>query len=585
LLLELKASNLGIIKEIHWHLHDGLNVITGETGAGKSLVIDAVELLLTGKAGDEVIRFGQDRARVEGIFTLPDRSDDPLLAELLAEKGLADGEDTLVIACELRRNNPDVMRVNGRAVPKGVLRQIGRRLIDIHGQSEHLSLLDVKNHLDFLDACAGTLDLRREFSDRAAGLAETEEELRTLTAAEQGRDSRRELLEFQINEIDGAALRETEEAELEAEKTILTSAEALQSLSREVYQTVYEGNDSGYTAAALDRLQAALQAMQKLAELDPSRKPSMEYLDEAICGLTEMARDIRAYGDGIEYDAGRLEEIEGRQELIRSLKRKYGNTIGEIIAYRAKAQSELDIAGNTAERRARLESDRTRLRKEMGELAMQLSAARQAAVAPLIAAVTAELGELNLGQVKFDVSIIQIPDKGGIPFPDGTGYAFSSTGADNVEFLASTNPGEPLKPLARIASTGELSRFTLALKGVLSESYRIPVVIFDEIDIGIGGRSGDIIGQKLWMLARNRQVVCVTHLPQIAVFADAHFSVYKETLNAQTTSRLENLEPKGQLRELAAMLAGPQYTATAMDNAGELLRKAGAWKQARRRPD
>jgi DNA repair protein RecN (Recombination protein N) len=243
------------------------------------------------------------------------------------------------------------------------------------------------------------------------------------------------------------------------------------------------------------------------------------------------------------------------------------------------------MVSNTAERRTRLEADRARLRKEMSELSRQLSAARQAAVAPLVAAVTTELGELNLGQVKFDVSITQIPDEGGLPFPDGTGYAFSSTGVDNVEFLASTNPGEPLKPLARIASTGELSRFTLALKGVLSESYRIPVVIFDEIDIGIGGRSGDIIGQKLWMLACNRQVVCVTHLPQIAVFADAHFSVYKETLDAQTTSRLENLEPEGQLRELAAMLAGPQYTATALDNAGELLRKAADWKQARRGPD
>jgi len=306
-------------------------------------------------------------------------------------------------------------------------------------------------------------------------------------------------------------------------------------------------------------------------------------LDEAIYGLIEASRDIRSYRDSLEYNPNRLEEIESRLELIRNLKRKYGQTISEVLDYVVKAERELDMVCHSSERCAQLEELCTCLKQEMGRIACQLSNERSQAARQLMTDVKKELHDLNMLQVEFDVVIGQKQDKEGIPFPNGESYAFNNMGADTVEFMVSTNPGEPLKPLARIASTGEVSRFTLALKGALSEADNIPVLIFDEIDIGVGGRSGEIIGKKLWILARNRQVVCVTHLPQIAAFADAHFSVHKEASETRTLSMLENLEHDSRIKELAIMLSGHQYTETSLKNARELMQKAETWEELHRK--
>jgi DNA repair protein RecN (Recombination protein N) len=270
--------------------------------------------------------------------------------------------------------------------------------------------------------------------------------------------------------------------------------------------------------------------------------------------------------------------MESRLELIRGLKRKYGQTIGEVLAYQTRAQEELDNVSGSAERSAQLKETAAALKEEMGQMAARLSAERAQAAEKLITEVKKELNELNMSQVDFRVSLTQEKDEDGLPLPDGR-YAFTNEGIDKVEFMVSTNPGEPLKPLAKIASTGELSRFTLALKGALTEADHIPVLIFDEIDIGVGGRSGEIIGKKLSSLARNHQVVCVTHLPQIAAFADAHFSVHKELAGTRTLSRLESLEDEARLKELAIMLAGARYSQTALTNAHELLHRAESWKK------
>ncbi len=583
MLLELRVKNIGIIEDIDWRLRNGLNVITGETGAGKSLVIDAVELLLTGKADEEIIRYGAEEAQIEGIFTLPKKEDSPLLRELLAQKELEADEETLIIDCVLRRKCPSIVRVNGHVVPKVLLRQIGRLLVDIHGQSEHLSLLDTKSHLDFLDSYAHTLDLRSDFSIKDTELYKAEQELEALEKEEKDRARREEFLRFQLEEVSRAQLREGEEEELQREKSILTSAEKLKALSHEVYQALYEEDASGHSATALDKLNEALQPMKKLVELDPTLRQQMDLLDETIHGLTEASRDIRAYCDSLEYDPNRLEEIESRLELIRNLKRKYGQTISEVLDYVVKAERELDMVCHSSERCAQLEELCTCLKQEMGRIACQLSGERSQAARQLTTDVKKELHDLNMLQVEFDVVIGQKQDKEGIPFPNGESYAFNNMGADTVEFMVSTNPGEPLKPLARIASTGEVSRFTLALKGALSEADNIPVLIFDEIDIGVGGRSGEIIGKKLWILARNRQVVCVTHLPQIAAFADAHFSVYKEASETRTLSMLENLEHDSRIKELATMLSGHQYTETSLKNARELMQKAETWEELHRK--
>ncbi len=583
MLLALRVRDLGIIEEINWSPGRGLNVITGETGAGKSLVIDAVETLLGGKVDEDAIRYGADEAAIEGVFALPKGENLARLRDFLAGKGLNADEETLVISCELRRQGRSIARANGQAVPKGLLQQIAHYLIDIHGQSEHLSLLDRKYHLDFLDAYAHTLELRQGFSGKAMELHKAEQELKKLAEEEKDFARREEFLRFQIDEIRRAELQEGEEAELERERNILASCEQLKALSYEVYQALYGEGTSAPSASTRDRLNDAVQMMKKLVELDPALKQPQEFLEETLCGIEEAARDIRAYSDRLEYDPARLEEIELRLELIRNLKRKYGQTITEVLDYLSQAEGELEGITHSSERQAELMELCSRLKGEMGQTAFKLSQERAKSAKKLVTEVKQELQELNMSRVEFEVSLTQLQDEAGVPFPDGETYAFGNEGVDSVEFRVSTNPGEPMRPLAKIASTGEISRFMLALKGALSGADNIPVLIFDEIDIGVGGRSGEVIGKKLWILARDRQVICVTHLPQIAAFADAHFSVHKEASGERTLSMLQSLSGESRITELAVMLGGPQYTDTALNNAGELASKAETWKESRRK--
>ncbi|MFH1652168.1 MAG: DNA repair protein RecN [Chloroflexota bacterium] len=575
MLVELSVRDFGIIAEIQWCPEAGLNVVTGETGAGKSLVVDAVEALLTGRAAEGMVRHGAGEARIEGVFRLSQER--TALARLLAENGLGGDEDSLVLSCRISEPGRSLVRVNGKAVTRGLLRGVGGLLVDVHGQSEHLSLLNKKFHLDFLDACARNLSLRQEFAEKAAELLKTEEELLALTAAEKERARRGEFLRFQIEEIEKAALREDEEAELDQERRLLMSGEQRKELSFAAYQAL-TGEETA-RGAVRDSLNEALQLLRKLAELDPAQQPRLEFLETTLYGLEEAAREIRAYHDGLDFDPARLEQVEARRELIHSLRRKYGDSVAAILRYLAQAQEELGLLETSEERRAALEGARAGLRKEMGRLAAELSRAREKAARDLEAAVKTELRDLNMAQVGFSVSITRREDAEGVPFPGGKTYSFSADGADEVEFLAATNPGEPEKPLARIASTGEISRFMLALKSALAGADNIPVLIFDEIDIGVGGRSGEIIGKKLWALARQRQVICVTHLPQIAAFADAHFRVTKEMSGSRTLSTLEALPEAERKQEMALMLAGSHVTETSLKNAGELMARAEDWKK------
>ncbi|MDP6043277.1 MAG: DNA repair protein RecN [Dehalococcoidales bacterium] len=579
MLLELRVKDFGIIEEINWSLGSGLNVITGETGAGKSLVVDALEALLAGNVCGEVIRHGADEACLEGVFSLPKDESFAPLRELLAQNGLVGDEELLVINGEFRRQGRRLFRVNRQAVSRGLLHQIGRFLIDIYGQSEHLSLLNIDYHLDFLDAYARTLELRRRFTARALQLAQVEQELKVLVEQEKDLARREEFLRFQVDEIRQAELREEEETALERERAILASAEKLKAVSYEAYRAIYGDEASLSAAPALDRLNEAVLEMKKVAELDASLRLPLEFLEETISGLTEVAREIRAYSDRQEYDPKQLEAIELRLEGIRSLKRKYGQTVTEILDHLVKIEKELEGLSHLVEKRPQLEETRHRLREEMEGIAFELSQARGEAAVRLIAQVKKELQDLNMSRVEFEVALTREPASEGILFPDGECYAFTKEGADRVAFMAATNPGEPLKPLARIASTGEISRFMLALKGALAEADSIPVLIFDEIDIGVGGRSGEIVGRKLWTLGCNRQVICVTHLPQIAAFADAHYNVHKETAGRRTLSVIQVLRGDSQIGELAVMLGGPQRTEASLRNARELVQKAGAWKE------
>jgi len=579
MLFELRVRNLGIIESLDWSLGSGLNIITGETGAGKSLVIDAVETLLEGKVGEEDIRHGSEEAHVEGVFDLPETEHLVPLRELLDEKGLKSEEDNLVISCESRRHGRSVLRINGHAVTKAVLHQVGSLLIDIHGQSQHLSLLDTKYHLDFLDAYGHTEELRKSFTAKAAELHKMESEFKQLAEAEKDAARRQEFLRFQLDEIKKAELKPGEDEELEKERTLLASAEKLKEMSFQAHQALCKNESAGGGAPALDKLNQALAVMKKIVELDPSLGPQLTSLEETVYKVEEAAREINAYGGKLEHNPARQEEVEARFEVIKNLKRKYGHTVADILGHMEKTEKELEGISRSSERQAELDKQRTGLKADMGKIAEELSAARGKSAEKLAAEVKKELKDLNLELVEFQVSLIRNEAEDGIPLPDGKTYAFKDDGIDVVEFMASTNPGEPIKPLVKIASTGEISRFTLALKCALSEIDSIPILIFDEIDIGVGGRSGEIIGKKLWRLARNRQVICVTHLPQIAVYADAHYNVHKEESDGRTVSLLQPVEGEERTKEIAVMLGGLDYPEASLIDARTAMHRADTWKQ------
>ena len=580
MLVELRVGNFGIIEQISWHPSQGLNVLTGETGAGKSLVIDAVETLLSGKADGDVIRYGADETILEAVFDITRQDIHSHLRELLVENGLMESdENSLVISGGIRRQGRSTFRINGKTVSRELLNRVGNLLVDIHGQSQHLSLLNRETHLGFLDAYAHTTEVKDEFGRKATELLQVERELKAISEQEKEQARQEEFLRFQIDELKRATLKEGEEEALEKERTIHTSSETLKAASYQAYQAIY-GDDSPMSGtSALEKLNEVERELQKLVELDDTLKAQLEYVQEVENGLTDVAHDIRSYSDRIEYDPQRLQEVVQRLELIRDLKRKYGRTIAEMLDYLENTEEQLAAITTSEERQKQLEKKKNSLKEEMGKIASQLSRKRINAAKKLVSQVNNELKDLNMPLVKFEVCITRNESEEGIPFPDANLYAFTKEGVDIVELEASTNPGEPLKPLAVIASTGEISRFMLALKSALAEADNTPVLIFDEIDIGVGGRSGEIVGKKLWNIARDRQAICITHLPQIAVLADSHYSVHKKTTGNRTTSIIEMLHGDARIKEITVMLSGLQHTEIALENAKELIEKATGWKK------
>ncbi|MFC1952847.1 DNA repair protein RecN [Chloroflexota bacterium] len=580
MLSELSVNNFGIIEEITWKPSKGLNVITGETGAGKSLVVDAVEALLSGLVQYDDIRNDSEDVRIEGIFDIPGNMAQVRLQELLTKKGIQPEEDALFITCTFRRQSRTIPRINRQAVPMSLLREVGRFLVDIHSQTGHISLLDMEEHLEFLDDYARNRELRRDFNVKVSELHQVERKLQVLSQTEQDLSRQTELLNFQIDEIRQAELEEKEDEKLEIELSILTSAERLKAASYEIY-TMIDGSESTLAlSSTLDTLNEAIPLLKKIAETDSSVQTRLERLEAVAYELAELSNEIRLYGDNLDYDPHRLEAIQDRLELIRNLKIKYGASISAILEYLTKAEKELEGLTQSSESRHQLVREIEKLKKDTGVLAYKLSKVRIQSAEKLTFAVKKELADMGMDKVDFKVSINQESADEGIPFPDGKWYQFSPSGVDRVEFMTSTNPGEPLKPLARIASAGEISRFMLSLKCALAESDTTPILIFDEIDIGIGGRSGEIIGKKLWTLSRNHQIICVTHLPQIAAFADTHYNVGKESAGNRTISIIKELHGEERLNELAVMVGGPRITSNSLNTARELLQKADSLKNS-----
>jgi len=634
MLLELTIKDFAIIDSLHLRLHRLFNVFTGETGAGKSIIIDAVNTLLGGKIGAEYVRAGCERATVEGVFSidaLPAISDEwtPVeddegaayggstngastvyeafdqaeashlqrlqvdaasadariaLAALLREYDITPEDGQLILSRDIfRSSGRTVARINGRALSQQVLQQVASWLVDIHGQSEHMSLLRPDQHVNFLDRYAELLPLRAELGTKVTEWRNARKTLQSLQQTERDQSRRAEFLRFEIDEIERAELRPGEIEELEEERKVLSNAEHLREHCELVYGAIKGAEVGGDDyKPAMDQLRIAQRSLGELARLDKSLQEYADNLAEAIYQLEDVAASISSYESDIEDDPRRLSEIEERLDQIARLKRKYGATIEEILERAAEDQAELDTITNRDEIIAKLQGQDSEYRREIGQIAQELSARRQEAAQRLSVAMEEQLNDLNMRRARFSVEIEQVPDEQGIPASVKGQleqyYACDLTGIDRVQFLIAPNPGEPFKPLTKIASGGETSRLMLALKTILTSADATPTLIFDEIDAGISGQSGQIVGAKLWMLTQNHQVICVTHLPQIAAFADTHYNVSKQIFDDRTMTIVNELRPEQRVREIAHIMGG-NVTEFSMKSAEEILARAYLWKE------
>lgn len=584
MLEELDIRDFAIIDQLHIRFDPHLNVLTGETGAGKSIIVDALGLLLGGRAQSEFIRAGQEAARVEGIFDL-DAGLQQILQHVLDENGLAVEENGLILARELHRTGRNVCRVNGRAVPVNVLEQIGDRLVDIHGQSEHLSLLRVREHIEFLDRYGNLGASRQDVTKWVADLRRVRKELKELQKSQREIARQIDRLSFVVEEVKGARLKPNEEQGLKEERERLGNAELRANLADEAYRALYGAGEE--EKGALDQVNSAFQAITNLAKYDKELNPAREQAEALAANADDLARTLRAYRDGIEFNPQRLEKIDERLDLIFRLKRKYGDSVEEILRFAENAASELATLEHSEERLEQLKKEEASLLIEIGQRAARLSKARCQAADRLSVELENELKDLGMARARFGVALEQNDDPNGAQVDDRR-LAFDSTGIDKVEFMVSPNPGEPLKPLAKIASGGETSRLMLALKAVLGAADRTPTLIFDEIDQGIGGRTGITVGKKLWGLTGagrlngsvgwQHQVVCVTHLPQIASYGDRHFHIYKQIEQDRTFARVRELADAERVNELAQMLGAD--TDLTRKSAEEMLRDTFSSKGA-----
>ncbi len=595
MLAELRIRDFAIIDELYLNLEPGFIVLTGETGAGKSIIVDAVALLLGGRADSTVVRAGADRAIVEGAFRLG-ATERAVIDPVLEQEGLeGDDPNLLLLGREVRENGRTVCRVNGRTVTLALLREVAEGLVDIHGQSEHLSLLRVREHINLLDRYGELWPLRAQVAEVVGQIRAVRKELADLMRSEQELAHRADLLKFQVEEIRAAVLRPGEEEELLEERLRLANAEQLAARAGEALRALEGGEE---VAGALDLLGAALRALEGLARVDPALESQLRVAETANYQIEELIHTLHDYQEQIEYNPQRLQEVEDRLALVRRLERKYGATIPDVLAYAEKAAHELDTITHSEERVAGLRAEEERLLARLAELAVDLSQRRREVAGRLAAGVEAELGDLRMEGARFGVDFHWREDPEGVPLPQslipdsqfdewiGKRVAFDASGIDHVEFFVSPNPGEPLKPMARIASGGETSRLMLALKTVLSRADETPTLIFDEIDQGIGGRVGATVGEKLWSLAvgtgpggLRHQVLCVTHLPQLAGFGDAHLHVLKIVEGERTVTRVRQLRGKARVEELAQMLGASGEAA--YRSAEEILEHVKSRKKGR----
>ncbi len=565
---ELYISNVALINELRLECSSGLNIFTGETGAGKSVILNAVGLALGERSNAGLVRDGATNAKIQVAVALP--ADHPVWAGFNDSEfaDTLDTEETLVLSRQINASGRSRCHTNGQLVSLTFLSAIGDLLVDIHGQHAHQSLFRSDTHLDLLDTFgkhdALKAEVGKKYDELHATRAQLDDYSRTLREAMQEKD----LLEFQLDELEEAQLQENEEETLMNERHLLSNAETLFESANQLYEQLYGGDLS--ESSTLDGLKTASRTISKLSELDSSLSELNTRFESILYESEDIVYQIRDYRDKIEFNPHRLTEVEERLDLIQRLKRKYGDSISEILAYQAQASQKLEELQFGSERTEELKDQIHLLTQGAQKLAIELSEKRRKTATQLESLVERELQSLGMEKAVFQILVSPIESVEGPLEIDGKCYDLRADGMDEIEFFISPNVGSEPKPLAKIASGGEISRVMLALKTVLAQIDLIPTMIFDEIDAGIGGRTADIVGQKLKELSRFRQVFCITHLPQIARFADQHFRVEKEVEGDRTTITAKLLTPEERVEEMARMHGG-EATVTTLAHARELL--------------
>lgn len=553
MLEHLHIRNVALIKESEISFGDGLNILTGETGAGKSMIIDSLQFALGGRAGKDFLRHGEKQAAVEALFSVQSQA----LTEKLAENGIAPEEDgTLLITRTLSEAGKSVCRINGSTVTVGMLKEIAEDMIDIYGQHEHQSLLNPVKHIRLLDRfCgAGFGEAMEEYKNSRQRLKDLEKQLAILIGDESQREQRMDMLLFQKEEIEAAELQEGEEDALLEQKKRLSSMERLIRLTGESITLLYDGDDRA--PSACDQLGDALAKLREAAEYDAALSPLADALADGYAAVEDCARELKREAEKQEADPEELERIEERLQLFYKLKRKYGGSIEAVLEFYEKAVQELEFLSNSSEKAAELSAKKAEEEKHLSALAETLTARRRATAEQVEEQIETALHDMEMKHARFHIQIEEKADWG-------------ADGKDKVEFLISANAGEPLKPLAKIASGGEMSRVMLALKTVLVDADEIGTFIFDEIDTGVSGRTARRVGEKMRFLGGKRQLLCITHLPQIAAMADNHFLIEKESDAGETVTRVTALDEEGAVREVARLMN--DVTETTLAAARELL--------------
>ena len=557
MLKQLAIRNIALIDQQLIEFFDGFSVLTGETGAGKSIIIEALNFVLGERASRELIKSGEEKASVEATFRL--KKDEPVM-EALQEQGIDCDEGELTLYREFTVSGKNVCRANGTLINASALKLIGDALVDIHGQHAHQSLLDEKKHILLLDRFAGkeALDVKARVS---SAYQKATEARRLLTAAqfnEQERIRRIDLLTYQMQEIDAANLTDGEEEQLEEQRGLLQNAQAVME-GLEGANAALSG-DEAEDGGALASMSIALHMLDGIARLRADYQQLSDKLHALYYDLEDASYTLRDYKADFSFEPGMLDEIESRLELISTLKRKYGANIAEILAYREKINEELDLIDNAEERREKLAKDYAAAKVEYDTESAALSSLRKDAAERLSARLLPELSDLGMPHAAFSARFETL--SGEIP---------SASGIDNVEFLLSTNRGEPVKSLSKVASGGELSRIMLSFKRVLADLDGIPTMVFDEIDSGISGQIGTAVAVKMRQIAKNHQVLCITHLPQIAAYANQQYLVYKEETGEHTRSNAIQLTQQQRAREIARIMGSVGEDAVALEHAQQLI--------------